>query len=99
VLRRLHDRTPGVYVERTLTAGDPPGTPSWDYVYVVKEDGSVDRVHQLEDGYTEPLRCVLQTPIAYQSCLDSVSSDGNATIECQVTVWAIDCVPGPVSCD
>jgi hypothetical protein len=98
VMKALHDRTPGIYVHTSTTAGlTSTSTTTW--VYLIKQDGTVDM--ELDGGsvFSRPQICSPQPPTAYDACLASVSTDGVATNEClNVFEWVMGCVAGDVAC-
>jgi hypothetical protein len=98
VIKAFHDRTPGTYVHTSSTAGlTSTSTTTW--VYLIKQDETVDL--ELDGGsvFSRPQICSPQPPTAYDACLASVSTDGVATSEClNVFEWVMGCVAGDVSC-
>ncbi|HEY3493783.1 MAG TPA: hypothetical protein VGK73_03810 [Polyangiaceae bacterium] len=99
VVQHLYERTPGIYLnESTLASGIGPGTQTTRYVYLVKEDGTVNRITQAATP-TNPQVCALQPPSAYEACLASTAEGTAATTECRNVTWVTDCTTAEVSCD
>ena len=98
VVQALYDRTPGIYVqESTIISGMGPGTSTMTTVYLVKEDGTVNRISTTPLG--NPQVCELQRTSLYEACLESIPDSEYATPECRAVIWAVNCTPGDVSCE
>lgn len=89
-------RTPGVYLAQTTIVGlDGEGTTT--IAYLIKADGTVNRITKSGDTVSSPQICAAQPEGAYAPCLEGSGAD--SPLACQDTAWVTDCEPGTVSCE
>jgi hypothetical protein len=97
VVQAFHDRTPGIYLDQTSTV-DSTGSSTSTFVYLIKADGSVNRVQKSGSLIDSPEVCTPRPPTDYDACLTSVATDTYATTECQTVTWVSSCTGGNVAC-
>jgi hypothetical protein len=99
LVQAFHDRTPGIYQHDSGISGFN-GTSTTTEIYLIKPDGTVNRVQKGGAVISSPQICALRPPADYDACLASVSTDGYATSECgSVYQWVTGCAAGDVACD
>jgi hypothetical protein len=88
-------RTPGVYLEQT-TSVDLDGERTTTVAYLIKADGTVNRVTKSGNGISSPQICAARAAGEYAPCLEGSGAD--SPLACQDTAWVTECEAGTVSC-
>jgi len=96
IIQAFSARTPGVYLQQTTIVGlDGEGTTT--VAYLIKADGTVNRITKSGDTLSSPQICAVRPQTYYAPCLDVSGSD--SPLACQDTAWVTDCQAGSVSCE